>query len=519
MNNQANQYKHTLMQVTHSIRFRLVLWFVLILAVVMTVFSGFIYWRQVQDARSVAVTRLNIAVEHLEGAQGEGEHRFEPLVPGSAASLSQNLTAYSDVLSSEVVALMDANGTVIAGNGVLTNEQVQQLNLPASGWSGVQQVRVPKIPGVQDNRYLFINPAVQQNGHIAGYLLVGVPLDANNQLGKLVISLILGNLLTLAIALTGGFWLADRAMRPVRKIAQTARQISETDLHKRLHLPGRDELSQLGNTFDAMLDRLQAAFERQRQFTADASHELRTPLTIIDLETSRGLTARRSVEEYEKILYTIKDENQFMIRLATNLLALARMEAGQLSLKAEPLDLSELASEVIERLAGMAAAQGVTLNVGELPRVMVQGDRPTLSQMLTNLVDNAIKFTASADDPQVTISSGEKLEDNDKVAWIKISDNGIGIAPEHQAHIFDRFYQVDKARAKVERPDDGSGEAEASGTGLGLAIAQWVARAHHGEIRLKSVLGQGSTFEVVLPISTNEVDRESKSQIDRPSLG
>ena len=497
MSSRISQFKQTLTQVIHSIRFRLVLWFVLILAIVLIAFSGFVYWRQAQDIRSIAITRLNLAVEHLEGVQAESEHAFEP--PGSSAILSQNITTNSDVLAHQVVALQDANGKVLDSNGVLTSEQIQQLNLPAGGWSGVRQVSVPKITQVENNRYLFINPAIQQNGRIIGYLLVGVPLDANNQLGKLVISLILGNLLTLAIALMGGFWLAYRAMRPVRTISQTARQISETDLRKRLHFPGRDELSELGNTFDAMLDRLQAAFERQRQFTADASHELRTPLTIIDLEASRGLTARRSVDEYEKILHTIKTENHFMIRLVTNLLALARMEAGQLSLKFEPLDLSELVSEVIERLAPLAIAQGVKLNIDELPRVIVLGDRPTLSQMFSNLVENAIKYSASVDSPRVTISTGEGVEKDHSFAWIKIADNGIGIAPEHQEHIFDRFYQVDKARARMDKPVDEPGEPESSGTGLGLAIAQWVVQAHHGEIRLHSELGQGSTFEVCLP--------------------
>ena len=216
----------------------------------------------------------------------------------------------------------------------------------------------------------------------------------NNQIGRLLVSLVFGNLLTLAIALSGGFWLADRAMRPVRTITQTAKQISETDLHQRLHLPGRDELSELGNTFDEMLNRLQAAFERQRQFTADASHELRTPLTIVELEASRALSTRRSVEEYENILRTIKSENQFMVRLVNNLLALARMDGGQVKLKTEPLDLSELAAEVIERMSPLAAAQGVSMTVGDLPKLAIVGDRSTLTQMLTNLVENAIKYSA-----------------------------------------------------------------------------------------------------------------------------
>jgi signal transduction histidine kinase len=502
MSSRSNQLKQTLVEITHSIRFKLVLWFVLILGVVMAGFSGFLYWRQLQDTRSIAVARLNIVLEHLEGSQGESDHGLEPIVPGSPGILSQNLATNSDVFASEVVALQDTNGTVLDSNGVLTNDQIQQLNLPFIGWSGVQEVRVPKISQVEDNRYLFINPAIQQNGRIRGYLLVGVPLDANNQLGKLVISLILGNLITLVIALTGGFWLADRAMRPVRTITQTAREISESDLHKRLHLPGNDELSELGNTFDKMLDRLQAAFERQRQFTADASHELRTPLTIINLESERGLSAKRTVDEYEKILRTIKSENRFMIRLATNLLALARMEAGQLSLKAEMLDLSELATEVIERLAPLANAQGVSINVGEMPALIVMGDRSTLLQMLTNLVENAIKYSAGVKHPQVMISAGQREEGKHSLAWVRISDNGIGIAPENQAHIFDRFYQVDKARTRLEKSEEKANEPESSGTGLGLAIAHWIVQAHQGEIQVQSALGQGSTFEVLLPTPT-----------------
>lgn len=494
--------KQTLIDVTHSIRFRLVLWFVLILGVVMAAFSGFIYWRQLQDTRSIAITRLNYTLERLEGLTVDSEHNFNLLRPDYSSIITQNFGPNNSLQGVEVVAIQAADGTILQSNGVLSIAQIQQLNLPARGWSGVQQVIVPPIPQVENNRFLFVNPAIRQNGQAVGFLLVGVPLDANNQLGKLLVSLVLGTLLTLAIALTGGFWLADRAMRPVRTITQAAREISESDLHRRLHLPGKDELSELGNTFDKMLDRLQAAFERQRQFTADASHELRTPLTIINLEAERGLSARRTVDEYEKILRTIKSENRFMIRLATNLLALARMEAGQLSLKAEALDLSELASEVIERLAPVAKAQEVSINVGEMPALIVQGDRSTLSQMLTNLIENAIKYSTGVKNPRVEISAGQSEETKRLFAWVRISDNGIGIAPEDQAHIFDRFYQVDKARARMEKTEKEPYKPESSGTGLGLAIADWIAQAHDGEIRVQSTLGQGSTFEVMLPTFT-----------------
>jgi two-component system OmpR family sensor kinase len=499
MVSRGKRFQQRIDQFIHSIRFRLALWFMLVLGVVMVTFSAFIYYRQAQDIRAIAVERLNFTFERILGPTHEREsNNDQPLQFFPSISTSPTDTADS-LPANQVVALQAANGSILQSNGILTPEQILQLPLPINGWTGIQQASIPKIAGVADTRYLFVRPVILQNGQISGYLLVGVPLDANNQLSRLLISLILGNLLTLGIALTGGFWLADRAMRPVRTISQAAQQISESDLHKRLQLAGRDELSELGNTFDGMLERLQRAFERQRQFTADASHELRTPLTIIDLESNRGLSSRRSVEEYERILRTVQSENQFMIRLVNNLLSLARMDAGQVSLKRERLDLGELVSDVVERMGPLAQAQGVALEVRELPEISIMGDHQTLVQMLSNLVENAIKYSASVTLPQVSIGAGKQEENGRETAWVKVSDNGIGISPEHLQHIFDRFYQVEASRSHLSQLDgDGSGQ-ESSGTGLGLAIAQWVAKAHQGEIRVQSNAGKGSTFEVVLP--------------------
>ncbi len=497
MNRRDNLSRESVSLFIHSIRFRLVMWFVVILGVVMLAFSAFIYWRQSQDVWTVAVGRLNVTLEQSLGL-AEGEHDFDRQsvlsgFPSGLPTLNANQLQYS------VLALQAPDGTIIQVSGVLTADQINQLNLPLPGWKGVEQADLPSSVQIGNSRFLFVNPAFVQNGVVTGYVLVGVPLDANNQLGRLLVTLIIGNIVTLAIAITGGLWLADQALSPVKTITQTARQISETDLNRRLHLPGRDELSALGNTFDQMLDRLQAAFERQRQFTADASHELRTPLTIIDLETSRMLSGRRSIDEYERVLGTINSENKFMIRLVTNLLELARMDAGQLKLESEPLDLGELASEVMERMGPLAAAHGVSLVAGELPETGVLGDRATLVQMLSNLVENAIKYSANVAEPHVHISVGRREEAGQTKAWVRVSDNGIGIANEHLARLFDRFYQVDAARTRQAGAEEQAGEQESSGTGLGLAIAQWVAKAHHGEIRVESKPGQGTTFEVVLP--------------------
>jgi signal transduction histidine kinase len=254
-------------------------------------------------------------------------------------------------------------------------------------------------------------------------------------------------------------------------------------------MESKDELGELANTFDAMLARLQAAFDRQRQFVADASHELRTPLTIVNLETSRALASRRSQPEYQHALTIIHSENDFMSSLVNDLLVLARMDAGQTTMEKNPLDLSDLAVDTIERLTPLAARNGVTLQAGSLPETCVLGDRQYLLQMLSNLVENAIKYM-TGDKKQVLVETGTA----DGTAWIRISDSGPGIAPEHISHLFDRFYRVDKARTRDTDMEADPGQP--SGSGLGLSIVQWIVQAHEGEVRVESTLGLGTTFEV-----------------------
>jgi signal transduction histidine kinase len=238
-----------------------------------------------------------------------------------------------------------------------------------------------------------------------------------------------------------------------------------------------------------MLTRLQAAFERQRQFVADASHELRTPLTIINLETSRALSARRTDKEYERVLDVVRSENGFMSRLVNDLLTLARKDDRQVPLKMEPLDLSDLAVEVIDRLAPLAAHQQVRLETGDLPETTLTGDRQSLLQMISNLVENGIKYSAG-EERWVRIETGA----TDRYTWLRISDNGPGIDPQHLPHLFDRFYRVDQAR---QRSADETGLPNTlSGSGLGLSIAQQIAHLHSGEIRVESSPGGGTIFEV-----------------------
>jgi hypothetical protein len=285
----------------------------------------------------------------------------------------------------------------------------------------------------------------------------------------------------------------------------------------RLHVGRRDEFGELAATFNRMLGRLEGAFRRQAQFTADASHELRTPLTIMNLEINRALTQLSEPEEVRQVLEQINMENSQMMATVSGLLLLARADTGKLVLEQRDVDLGDVALASVERLVPLARLSGVTLATGELPELIVRGDPQYLGQMLTNLIENGIKYTSgSGSRVWVDLSS-----EDEGVALVQVQDDGPGISEEHLPFLFERFYRADRARGRkardtgesIDEPRDSS-----SGTGLGLSIVQWIVAAHGGDVRVESAVGSGSLFEVRLPLAganccTSTTDT---SQDDRP---
>lgn len=474
----------------HSIRFRLVLWFVAILALVLAAFSTFIYFSEGRDWRADTLGRLGRQITLFEGW-----HALEP------AQVPQNF-----VQEGELLLLLDPKGNVLASQGAVS--MAESLRLAKLGLQEPLQPNNPPLAFTasiggdtstpSDDQFLIAPISVGSSQ--AGYVLLGSPLDPGGQLHRLLLTLLVGSLLTLAVALAGGLWLADRAMRPVQMITHTARAISDTDLSRRLKMKSRDELGELADTFDAMLTRLQAAFERQRQFVADASHELRTPLTIVNLEASRALEGQRPSKEYVRALGVIRSENDYMSRLVNDLLTLARIDAGQTVLQKKPVNLSEVAREAVERLTGLASRSGVTIETGSLAEARLAGDRQYLLQMVSNLVENAIKYSSTAD-PRVRVETGVRAGRS----WLRVSDNGPGIPAEHLPHLFDRFYRIDQARTRNE--EQAENRPPATGSGLGLSIVQGIAQAHGGEVHVTGVVGGGTAFEAEFPSLGTEEER------------
>jgi signal transduction histidine kinase len=484
-----------------SFRFRLTLWFVAVLGVILAGFSVFIYFHQVAVQQSEVRNRLMTTSAQLETyyrdlllrAIGQGlgvPERFEP--PQTALPLLGN---------EDVFGLVGPDGSLLQTIGTF---QVADLNQVLQDWEIDSESSSPihytltkgsgKAAG-PGGAYLFVVTPLSIGGQWTGVLILGSPADPSGQLPRLALVLGLIFVGTLVIAFGGGFWLADRAMRPVQQITRTAQEIGEGDLGRRLRLGRDDELGELSDTFDHMLDRLQAAFDRQRQFAADASHELRTPLSIIELECNRALDRQRSEGDLKKSLKVIQGENEGMTRLVSQLLTLARMDSGQAVLRKEDIDLADLAADVTDRLTALARENGVTLVAGELGEAHVLGDRGYLSQLLTNLVENAIKYRGG-DQARAEVETGRVQREGRDLGWLKVSDNGPGIPQEHIPHLFDRFYRIDKARTRSYDEK----ESQISGSGLGLAIAQSIAQAYGGSIEVRSVEGQGTSFQVFLPV-------------------
>jgi signal transduction histidine kinase len=285
----------------------------------------------------------------------------------------------------------------------------------------------------------------------------------------------------IVLAATGGWLLTSRAFRPIQKIAETAKDIAGgDDLKKRISPAGvQDELFCLASTFDDMLDRLDNAFEHERQFTSDAAHELRTPLAVILAQSDYALMLGRTPDEKNNALSEIRKVGQRLSKLVKQLLMLSRMDSDRMSLKAEDTDLADLTAIVSKELGHQADARGITLHSEPAFGVLCTCDHAMITRMLINLISNAIQY--GRENGRVEI----ELTEAGEYITLKVTDNGIGIAKEDLLHIWERFFRADR-----EKHDEGSG------TGLGLPIVKWIAQKHGGTVSADSIPGVGTVITI-----------------------
>ena len=282
-----------------------------------------------------------------------------------------------------------------------------------------------------------------------------------------------------------GYWLSGRSLQPVNRIVETVKQIGMQNISQRLEVPqARDELRRLTETLNAMLARIEDAFQRITRFTADASHDLRTPVAVIRSTAEIALRRPRQPEEYCNALYRILQTSRQTSELLEELLELARTDAGAVELRMRPVDLNQFVLKAQEQGAVLGAEKSlsITLTTPVLP-TWVRADEIAIHRLLLILVDNAVKYTPAGGKCEIA------LWRVDQQAHIAVKDNGIGIAKEDLQTIFERFRRADRSRSR-----------ETPGAGLGLAIARWIAEVHGGTINAESDLGSGSVFQVSLPV-------------------
>lgn len=319
-----------------------------------------------------------------------------------------------------------------------------------------------------------------QEAHVAGVL--AAQEDILRQMH--IISLV-GLVVIVSLGGIGSYWLAGRVLRPVRKLAQTAREIDAKTLDRRLDVKGpEDELNQLAGAFNAMLDRLMGVFEQHGRFVADAAHELRTPLTTLraSLDVVRA-DPNATIEDYRAMSATLKRALSRLQRLVDDLLLLATQE---LAFQKAAVAVEPILEEVLHDLKPLANERSVTLRLTGNEDLMVEGESSLLARVFHNLVENGIRYNRQGGEVTVNIC------DEDKWTVVTVADTGSGIPPEEQSRIFDRFYRVDASRSR-----------NGGGTGLGLSIAKHIVELHGGQLEVQSVVGIGSRFIVRLPLPTD----------------
>jgi heavy metal sensor kinase len=290
----------------------------------------------------------------------------------------------------------------------------------------------------------------------------------------------------LLVASAGGYWLSRKAVAPVGEIARAAEAISEDELSKRLPVPQTgDELQNLSEILNDLFDRLEIAFKRVMQFTADASHELRTPVALMRTRTEVALRKERSQADYRETIVRIHNELERTSALIENLMTLARADSGAQVLELTSTSLNEVLGEIAEPARLLADKKSVHYEqrLPETP-LRVSGNPASLRRLFLILIDNAVKYSPLEGHVSLALTAC------DGSAVTEIRDKGIGISPSDLPHIFERFYRADESRSR-----------ESGGTGLGLSIAKWIAEAHHGGISVSSDVGEGSVFRVQIPLS------------------
>ena len=465
------------------IRFRLTLTYTLLLTGAFALFSAGIF------LTLHIVLYGNFQNKLQQAAESVGKSTKVSVSYSAYPNFHINLHVNSETFGGDVgqnvirTAVVNVNGLQIPGDNkgdthLASSPQVKQIVQKSLASGSNQSVNVKTNGG--DTTIM----AVPLTSDAAPYVLLvqSSVQDVEDTLQLLLRILLLSALAMTVISATGAWFLTGRLLRPIDEITDKARRITAHDLSQRLNIATQDEFGRLAGTFDGMIARLEASFDRQKRFTSDASHEMRTPLTVMQADISLALRRPRTNEEYKRTLESAQEEVSRLSHIVTDLLTLARLDTDLARIAHEPVALDELINGVVSGLRPLATDRSILLSYAIDGPATISGDSTRLKQLFINLIDNAISYSPNGGYVHVGLTSTPD--------WVMttVRDNGMGIQPYQLTHIFERFYRAEEARVRNHE-----------GTGLGLAIAQSAAQAHQGRIEVSSVVGQGTVFTVLLP--------------------
>jgi heavy metal sensor kinase len=466
---------------TRSLSFRLVTWYAGVLTVVFVLLGAltFISLRhyleanvldnQARRARQIAATLVARAGRDSESGIG-----------------TQVENLYSPESNDRFIRITRADGAAVYASGSPHGESFDPSQVPALS-PGEARSAARKVALAGGSLLIATVPTSAADGtrYRVEVGTSAAPVEAT--LRRLLLMLAVGLPLTVSVAVAGGFVLVRRALDPVERIAHKAEAITQHNLSERLPVVhSGDELERLSVSLNHMISRLQEAIDGSKQFVADASHELRTPLTVMRGELESLAQDRQLGRETRETLGSVLEEVERLADIVESLFALSRLDAGEASAEWRRFDLAELAATTAEQMSLLATDKNVSVACDSAPGIMVEGDPARLKQVVVNLLDNAIKYTAAGGRVRLSVRREQGF------AVLEVADDGIGIPAEALPHVFKRFFRVDGSRSR-----------ERGGAGLGLAIVKSICSAHGAEIEVVSALGRGSTFRLRQPLAVD----------------
>ena len=466
---------------TRSLSFRLVTWYAGVLTLVFVLLGALtvILLREYLESNvlDTQARRARQIVDTLVAAVGR---------TGESGMASEVEALYAPEANERFIRITRGDGHVVYASGAPHDGSFDPAAVPAPALARDGMfLRKEKLP----TGSVLIGAVSSTSTAPSRYVVeVGVSTARTEEtVRQVLLMLAIGLPIAVCVAVAGGFVLVRRALKPVDNLSQKAAVITQHNLSERLPVVRTgDELERLSLSLNLMISRLEDAINSSKQFVADASHELRTPLAVLRGELENLAQDVQLKSQTRETLGSTLEEVDRLAEIVEGLLALSRLDTGELKPEWLRFDLAELAATTADQMSLLAEDKHITVVCNCAERVMVEGDQARLKQVVVNLLDNAIKYTPDGGRVRLQISR------EDGNAILDVVDDGIGIPPEALPHVFKRFFRVDGSRSR---------EHGAGGAGLGLSIVKSICDAHGARVEVSSTPGQGSQFRVRHPLA------------------